>query len=189
MDTAVPAEGARPPRSPDSLMLNNPRFVASLFVGLIGFQAVGYLILGTGRPGRGFSELILCFDNLLAIACGWIAFRRARGASAVFWFLFIVNLLFLMVPTVLMTVSTILNVILVSPSTWRVLFCLYGAPIAMMLFLPETDQRGRQRSQIFLDQFQVAIVVGLGYTTFFYLPLQRMMTWTPWCGTSQSATC
>jgi diguanylate cyclase (GGDEF)-like protein len=47
----------------------------------------------------------------------------------------------------------------------------------MMLFLPETDQRGRQRSQIFLDQFQVAIVVGLGYTTFFYLPLQRMLTW------------
>jgi diguanylate cyclase (GGDEF)-like protein len=47
----------------------------------------------------------------------------------------------------------------------------------MMLFLPETDQRGRQRSQIFLDQFQVAIVVGLGYTTFFYLPLQRMVTW------------
>ena len=46
-----------------------------------------------------------------------------------------------------------------------------------MLFLPETDQRGRQRSQIFLDQFQVAIVVGLGFTTFFYLPLQRMLTW------------
>src|SRR5205814_7955353 len=51
------------------------------------------------------------------------------------------------------------------------------APIAMMLFLPGADHRGRQRSQIFLDQFQVAIVVGLGYTTFFYLPLQRMVTW------------
>jgi len=82
-----------------------------------------------------------------------------------------------MVPTVLMTVSTLLNVTLVSLSTWRVLFCLYGAPIVMILFLPETDQSGRQRSQIFLDQFQVAIVVGLGYTTFFYLPLQRMVTW------------
>src|SRR5436189_2449708 len=99
--------------------LHDSRFLVSLFAGLIALQAIGYLILGTGRSGRGFSELILCFHNLLAIACGWIAFRRARDASAVFWFLFIVNLLFLMVPTVLMTASTILNITLVLPSTWR----------------------------------------------------------------------
>jgi diguanylate cyclase (GGDEF)-like protein len=177
MDTPVPVEGARLPRFASLPALHDSRFVVSLFAGLIALQAIGYLVLGTGRSGRGLSELILCFHNLLAIACGWIAFRRARDASAVFWFLFIVNLLFLMVPTVLMTASTILNITLVPPSTWRVLFCLYGAPIAMMLFLPSTDYRGRQRSQIFLDQFQVAIVVGLGYTTFFYLPLQRMVTW------------
>jgi diguanylate cyclase (GGDEF)-like protein len=178
MDTPVPVEGARPlSRFAGFATLNNPSFVASLFAGLIALQAIGYLIVGTGQAGKGFSELTLCFHNLLALSCAWIAFRRARGAAALFWFLFIVNLLFLMVPTVLMTVSTLLNVTLVSSSTWRVLFCLYGAPIAMMLFLPETDQRGRQRSQIFLDQFQVAIVVGLGYTTFFYLPLHRMVTW------------
>src|SRR5436190_13375365 len=134
MDTPVPVDGARLHRFVNLAALHDSSFVVYLFAGLIALQAIGYLVLGTGRSGRGFSELILCFDNLLAIACGWIAFRRARDASAVFWFLFIVNLLFLMVPTVLMTASTILNITLVAPSTWRVLFCLYGAPIAMMLF-------------------------------------------------------
>ena len=178
VDMPVPAaEGTRLARSTGFASLDNPRFVAYLFAGLIVLQAVGYMTLGTGRAGRDFSETLLCFHNLLALTCARVAFRRARGAAALFWFLFIVNLLFLMVPTVLMTVSTLLNVTLVSLSTWRVLFCLYGAPIVMILFLPETDQSGRQRSQIFLDQFQVAIVVGLGYTTFFYLPLQRMVTW------------
>jgi len=37
-----------------------------------------------------------------------------------------------MVPTALMTASTIFHIILVSDSTWRVLFCLYGVPIVMM---------------------------------------------------------
>jgi diguanylate cyclase (GGDEF)-like protein len=45
----------------------------------------------------------------------------------------------------------------------------------MMLFLPETSRRARVRSEIFLDLFQVAIVVGLVYSTFFFLPVQRML--------------
>jgi diguanylate cyclase (GGDEF)-like protein len=62
-----------------------------------------------------------------------------------------------------------------SDSTWRLLYCLYGAPILMMLFLPETHRRARVKSEIFLDFFQVAIVVGLIYSTFFFLPAQRML--------------
>ncbi len=45
----------------------------------------------------------------------------------------------------------------------------------MMLFLPETYGRVRVKSEIFLDLFQVAIVVSLIYSTFFFLPAQRMM--------------
>ncbi len=176
MDTPVPvAEGMCPARFVGFATLSNPNFVAILLASLMALQAFGYVILGTGRSGMGFSELILCFQNLLTLNRAWIAFRRARGTAALFWFLFAVNLVFLMVPTALMTIGNILNITLVSAATWRVLFCLYGAPIVMMLFLPETDQSGRLRSQIFLDQFQVAIVVSLGYTTFFYLPLQRML--------------
>src|SRR5258706_3300610 len=145
VDMPVPAaEAPRLAHPPVFASLNNPRFVSFLFAGLVALQAVGYLILGTGRAGRDLSETLLCFHNLLALNCVWITFRRARGAAALFWFLFGVNLFFLMVPTVLMTVSTLLNINLVSLSTWRVLFCLYGAPIFIMLFLPETDQRGRQ---------------------------------------------
>ncbi len=175
-DTPVPAERLRPARFAGFATLTNPAFVAFLFAGLIALQAAGYLALGTGRPGKGISQLIADSQNLLALSCGWIAFRRARGTAALFWLLFAVNVLLLMVPTVLMTISTIFSVTLVADSTWRVLFCLYGAPIVMMLFLPESDQPGRQWSQIFLDQFQVAIVVGLAYSTFFYLPLHRLLT-------------
>jgi diguanylate cyclase (GGDEF)-like protein len=45
----------------------------------------------------------------------------------------------------------------------------------MMLFLSETHRRARVKSEIFLDFFQVAIVVGLVYSTFFFLPAQRML--------------
>jgi hypothetical protein len=55
-----------------------------------------------------------------------------------------------------------------------VLFCLYGAPILMMVFLPETD-RERVKSEIFLDLFQVAIIVGLTFTSLFLLPVQQML--------------
>ena len=40
----------------------------------------------------------------------------------------------------------------------------------MLLFLPETHRRARVRSEIFLDLFQIAIVVALIYSTFFFLP-------------------
>src|SRR5437763_1916282 len=151
----VTAEGMRPSRTVGFARLNNPKFVASLFAGLIAMQAVGYLILGTGRSGRGFSGLLLCCHDLVALTCVWNAFRRARNTASLFWVLFGVTLLCLLVPSSLMAASTILQVSLVSETTWRVLFCLYGVPILMMLFLPEIDQSDRQRFQIFLDQFQV----------------------------------
>src|SRR6202158_5462673 len=71
--------------------------------------------------------------------------------------------------------DTLFDQSILSDSTWRLLYCLYGAPILMMLFLPETSRRARVKSEIFLDFFQVAIVVGLVYSTFFFLPAQRML--------------
>ena len=61
---------------------------------------------------------------------------------------------------------------ILSDSTWRLLFCLYGAPILMMLFLPRRIGMPQVKSEIFLDLFQVAIVVALVYSTFFFLPSQ-----------------
>jgi diguanylate cyclase (GGDEF)-like protein len=45
----------------------------------------------------------------------------------------------------------------------------------MMLFLPGDHRRARVKFEIFLDLFQVAIVVGLVYSTFFFSPAQRML--------------
>jgi diguanylate cyclase (GGDEF)-like protein len=174
MDTPVPTEGARLPRFAGPISLYNSRFVASLFVGLIAVQALGFLMLGTNREGRSVSLVSLVAQNFLAIACAWIAFRRARNVAALFWFLFAISLLILQIPQTFGTYDTVFTQSTLSESTWRVLFCLYGAPILMMVFLPETD-RERVKSEIFLDLFQVAIIVGLTFTSLFLVPVQQML--------------
>jgi diguanylate cyclase (GGDEF)-like protein len=174
MDTPAHPEGTRLSRLARSVPLGNPNFALTLFVGLMVVQALGFLIFGTGRPGKSVSGVILTLHNVLALACAWIAFRRARGVAAIFWFLYAVSILTLLIPTVIGTCDTLFDCSTLSPSTWRVLFCLYGAPVLMILFLPETD-RERLKSEIFLDLFQVAIVVGLSFSTFFLLPVQQMM--------------
>jgi diguanylate cyclase (GGDEF)-like protein len=152
-----------------------PWSLALLFAVLTSTQALGFLVLGTGRAGCGLAESIVILDNLIALACVWIAFRRARGISALFWFLFAVVLVVLLVPTAFQTYDTLLGRNTLSDSTWRLLYCLYGAPILMMPFLPETHRRARVKSEIVLDLFQVAIVIGLIYSTFFFLPARQML--------------
>jgi GGDEF domain-containing protein len=135
-----------------------------LFAALIAAQALGFLVLGTGRSGRGPAESILVLDNLLALACTWIAFRRAHCITARFWFLFAAVLVVLLVPTAFQTYDTVFDQTTLSASSWRLRYCLYGAPILMMLFLPETRRHARVKSEIFLDYFQVAILIANGDT-------------------------
>jgi len=168
MSTAVNLDRFRGSRLREFANLREPRFVALLFAALIVAQALGFLVLGTGRPGRGLAESILVLVSFLALACAWNTFRRAQGITALFWFLFAAVLVVLLVPTVLQTYDTLFDQPIVSASTWRLLYCLYGAPILMMLFLPETYRRVRVEAEVLLDFFQVAIVVALIYSTFFF---------------------
>src|ERR1700704_2540141 len=69
--------------------------IGAVFAALLAIQALGFFLLGTGRAGMGMSECILVVDNLLALACAWVAFRRAQGITALFWFLFDVVVLVL----------------------------------------------------------------------------------------------
>jgi len=153
--------------------LRQPGFVCLLFAALIAAQALGFLVLGTGRSGLGLALSMLVLSSVLALACVWGAFRRAQDITALFWFLFAAVLVVLLVPTALQTYDTVFDQTTLSDSTWHLLYCLYGAPILMMLFLP-TYRRARVKSEIFLDLFQIAIVVALVYSTFFFLPAQRM---------------
>ena len=175
MSTFAPIDFFRFPRLRRLGGLADPRCVGALFAALMVFQALGYWLLGTGPAGMGVSEIIIILGNLLALACVWRALRRAEGTATLFWLLFAVSLLILLIPALLLLVTTVFHRALVSESTWRGLWCLYGAPILMMLFLPDVHRRTRLKAEIFLDLFQVALVVGLTYSTFFYLPLQRML--------------
>jgi diguanylate cyclase (GGDEF)-like protein len=160
-----------------SAIVSAPRLwvVGLAFAALLSTQAIGFLLLGTGRSGLGLSELILVLCGLTSTTCSWIAFRRARGIPALFWFLFGVVQIVLLVPTGFQAYDTLFDQTVLSESTRGLLYSLYGAPVLMMLFLPETDRRGRLKSEIFLDLFQVATVVGLIYSTFFFLPVQGML--------------
>src|SRR5882724_13038678 len=99
MDVPIHAAAIRCRRLAGFADLRNLNLVAALFAGLIALQALSFLMLGTSRGGRGVSLVILIAHNLLALACGWIAFRRARGVAALFWFLSFVFLLLLLFPT------------------------------------------------------------------------------------------
>jgi diguanylate cyclase (GGDEF)-like protein len=150
-------------------------FVGLIFAALVAAQALGFVVLGTGRTGLGVAESILVLVGLLSLACAWAAFRRSEGITALFWFLFGAVLVVLLVPTALQAYDTLFDQNTLLDSTWRLLYCLYGAPILMMLFLPETYRRERVKSVIFLDLLQIAIVVSLVYSTFFFLPARRML--------------
>src|SRR5882757_6356021 len=112
-------------------------FMGCVFVLLWVIHALGLLVLGTGRAGAGLSESILVIDNFLVLGCAWNAFRRAQGIPALFWFLFCMVVVILLTPTAIQAHDTILNTSTLSDSNRSLLYCLYGAPILMMLFLPE----------------------------------------------------
>src|ERR1700686_2020495 len=175
MPMAINFDLPRGSRLREFASLRQTWFVGLLFAALMAAQALGFLMLGTGRPGRGLAESILVLVSFLALACAWNTFRRAQGITALYWFLFAAVLVVLLVPTAFQAYDTLFDQAILSDSTWRLLYCLYGAPILMMLFLPETSRRARVKSEIFLDLFQVAIVIGLVYSTFFFLPAQRML--------------
>jgi diguanylate cyclase (GGDEF)-like protein len=163
------------PRLLDFINLRNPWFVSLSFALLTAIQAAGFLTLGTGRWGCALAECVIVVGNLLAIACIWTVFRRAQGVAAVFWFLFAAILMVWLVPNAFQAFDTSLHLTTLSNSTWRLLYCLYGAPILMILFLPDISGRARVNSEIFLDLFQIGIVVALVYSTFFFLPTRQLL--------------
>ena len=152
-----------------------PWSLCLLFAVLVAVQTVGFLVLGAGRWGSGLAESVVVAGNLIALACAWHALRRAQGVTAIFWFLFAFVLVVWLVPNALWAYDTLFDRTTLSDAIWRLLYCLYGAPILMMLFLPDSFRPARMKSEILLDLFQVGIVVSLVYSTFFFLPAQRML--------------
>lgn len=110
--------------------------VSLLFAALLAAKATAFLIFGTGQRGLGIVLVILVFDSLLAIACANSAYRRAHGIAALFWLLFILNLITLLIPTIFQAYDTIFGVTTLAVPVRSLLYCLYGAPILMMLSSP-----------------------------------------------------
>ncbi len=153
----------------------SPYFVAAGYLLSMVIQGLGYFILGTGTSGMAISELVVICQHFLAIGCAGMAVRRGKGTAALFWLLFAVIDIVLVIPAVIQLCGTLLGHSLISDATWRALYTLYGAPVLMMLILPDRDQPGRARLELFLDFLQLFVAVGLAFSTLFYLPLQQML--------------
>jgi diguanylate cyclase (GGDEF)-like protein len=157
------------------LAIGQSAIVVCAFAALAITQSLGFFLLGNGRASQSVSECVLVAESLVALACAWVAIRRSRGITGLFWFLFAIVVTILLLPTAIQAHDTIFGTLTISESTRGLIYCLYGAPILMMLFLPETHGRERVRSEIFLDLFQVAVTVGLIYSTFFFIPDRHMV--------------
>ena len=175
MEAANSFGGGRVGRLREFARVRPVEFVSIALALLLALQTLGLLALGTGRSGASLSECILVLDNLVALTCAWWAFRRARGIPALFWFLFCMVVVVLLAPTAIQAHDTIFNTVTLSDPNRGLLYCLYGAPILMMLFLPEVHWSSSIKTEVTLDLIQVGIVVSLIYSTFFFLPVQRMM--------------
>jgi hypothetical protein len=136
-------------------LLRQISLMAGGLAACMALQAVGYSILGTGQAGQGLSEVMALVQHGLAIIGAAIAFRRAQGTSRWFWFLFGTTIFVLLIPNLIQTCGTLLGHNLLSDRTWRALYTLYGAPVLMMLALPDSD-RTAARWKIFLNLFQIA---------------------------------
>ena len=110
MDGAANFERSSSLWSPEVAIGRRFWFVASIFTVLLITQTLGFLLLGTGRNGLGFVLMILVLHSLVALTCCWTAFLRARGIASMFWFLFVVTMLVLLVPTVFQTYDTIFGI-------------------------------------------------------------------------------
>ena len=147
--------------------------VCLLFPLVMAAQALCYLALGTGWPARGLSACGVAVTNAIPLFCSWVAWRRARGVAAIFWLLFGLAVLNLLIPNIIMPHDALLRVSTVSAPTLSLLYCLYGAPVMMILFLPDSQARFA-KAEIALDFVQITVVIALVYSTFFFLPLQSM---------------
>ena len=156
------------------ISLPHTRLVALLFSGLIAAEIAAFLLFGTGHTGSVLAQITIVLASLVTLSCTWIAFQRARGIDALFWCLFALTLSILLIPTTIQIHDILYNPDVLADSTWRLLFCVYGAPILMMLFLSETHRQATLKSTVFLDLFQVAIVVALVYSSLFFFPAPSM---------------
>src|SRR5579862_2354571 len=154
---------------------NSRRWLAAgLFAVPFFAQTLVFLLCGTTQRALAIVLSLLVLQSTLAIACAGIAFRRARGVAAMFWLLFILNLVILIVPLLFQTFDTIFSVTTLPEPVRSLLYCLYGAPILMMLFLPNS-YGGQVKSEIFIDLFQISVVVALVYSAFFFIPVENML--------------
>jgi diguanylate cyclase (GGDEF)-like protein len=159
----------------DEAVRRRTSLVAGAFFLNMVLQAVGYLVLGTAQSGMSVSQLLMLGQYTLAMYCAWGALRRTRGTARLFWLLFLATDFVLMIPSAIQLLEAFSGHSIVSDATWRAIYLLYGAPVFMMLVLPDASDQRRIRPEVLLDLFQVTLVVGLSFSILFYVPLQQML--------------
>jgi PAS domain S-box-containing protein len=134
-------------------------------IGFVAFiliaQYVGHFILGTGRSGTLFINVLEVAANVLAVICSLQASRRGHGVLRIFWLLFAAAFSLQLVADVSWAYCRYFDVAVAEAALFPSLFYrLYAAPIAIILFL--SDDVRTSRLETFLDGCIVVGLVGLG---------------------------
>jgi PAS domain S-box-containing protein len=136
------------------------QIIAFIFVmGIL--QMGGFIFLGTSPVGTLFTDGLLIIANILAIICSFIASRRGRGASRIFWLLFGSAFALLLIANMGWAICRYFNVTIAEEAVFPSLFYrLYAVPMAITLFL--SDDIRTSKLETFLDSCIVVGLVGLG---------------------------
>jgi len=126
-------------------------------------------VLGTGQAGCSLSESIIVLQGLIAIACTWIAFRRAKALPRCFGFCSASCWWSWLFPQSCKSSARCRATPLAGTDARTALRPLWrsGSDDALPSRHPLAHSR---KFEIFLDLLQVAIVVGLIYSAFFFVP-------------------
>jgi diguanylate cyclase (GGDEF)-like protein len=147
------------------------RVFALLFV----LQALSLFLLWNGHGANAVSEGFLCLQNAVALSLMLKAARRARGDDRVFWALLSSAFLLWLITNLAWLYQNLTQVQVFSDPVFRLLYRSYGAPVLMALFLRDQRQSERIDFEVFLDFFQVFLVVGFAFFAVLYLPVREML--------------
>jgi diguanylate cyclase (GGDEF)-like protein len=123
-------------------------------------QRVGFELLGTGRTGTAFVDVVSILGNSLAIGCCLAASSRGRGLSRIFWLLFATAAFMELVGNAGWGYYRYFHIVLANNALFPSLFYrLAAAPMAIILFLSEEVSTSKLGS--FLDSCMVVGLVGV----------------------------
>jgi PAS domain S-box-containing protein len=146
--------------------------LVSIFVLLMGLQAIGFLLSGLNHHGWIWSQAVQLVANIVAIGCAALAFRRASGFAKLFWLLFCFSLVLWAAANGFFLCLSYIGSAGWLASAFDFLYRGYGVPLLLLLLIRGDYEFWRDEWLPALDTLQVGIAMGALYVGLFSFVIQ-----------------